>query len=88
MHPAPTIPRVHEVGWTSEELILLSVQFLLATLEHRKARVKSRFDRDQVLIGQRTNPRQVDAFGYDSHLNLLIRHYVAYRPASIFFHGK
>jgi hypothetical protein len=88
VHAAPTIPGVHEIGRAAEELVFLSVQFLFSTLERREARVKSRFDRDQILIGQRTNPRQVDAFGYDSHLNLLIRHYVAYRPARIFFDEK
>jgi hypothetical protein len=62
------------------------LKFLLATLERREARVESSLDRDQVFIGQRTDPRQVNPFGYDSHLDLLIRHYVAYRPASISFH--
>jgi hypothetical protein len=88
VHAAPTIPSVHEIGRAAEELVFLSVQFLFSALERRETRVKPRFDRDQVLIGQRTNPRQVDAFRYDSHLNLLIRHYVAYRPACIFFDEK
>jgi hypothetical protein len=50
------------------------VQFLLTTLERREACVESGLDRDQVFIRQRPNPRQVDPFGYDSHLKILIRH--------------
>src|SRR5689334_2513092 len=69
----PPVPRRHDIWRAAEELVFLPVQFLYAPLEHREAGMQSCFDRDQVFIGQRTNPRHVDAFGYDSHSNLLIR---------------
>jgi hypothetical protein len=64
------------------------VQFLLATLEQRKARVEPCLDQDQVFVSQRSDPRRIDAFGYDSHLDLLNRRDMADRPASTPFFSE